>query len=76
LFLIKIITVITSGADKIQRLTLKPANLIAPISHENPAQQSQQGVSGPGEKMSGCFSFFSPLSFFLPTSRRQRINQN
>jgi hypothetical protein len=46
LLLAKIITAITLGADKIQKLTFKSA-IIAPNSHKNPMQHSQQGMSGP-----------------------------
>jgi hypothetical protein len=65
LLLAKIITAITLGADKIQKLTFKSA-IIAPNSHKNPMQHSQQGMSGPVGKnpwpsLSLFFAFpFSP----------------
>jgi hypothetical protein len=49
--------------------------LIAPNSCKNPMQHSQQGVSGPGVGGGGNLSHFL-FFFFLPTSRRQNINQN
>jgi hypothetical protein len=63
LLLAKIITAISLGAEKIQRLTLKLA-LIAPYSHKNRTQQASEEcpASIPGKKASCCFSFFSSSS--------------
>jgi hypothetical protein len=57
LHLAKIITSITLRADKFKDRPLNQP-LIAPNSHENPEQHSQQGMSNPGEKVLGHFSFF------------------
>jgi hypothetical protein len=76
LLLAKIITTITLGVDRIQRLTIK-SPLIAPNSHKNPAWHSQQSMPGSGKKAPWLLLFFLfSLSFFLPTSRKASINQN
>jgi hypothetical protein len=43
--------------------------LIAPNSCKNPAQQSQQGMSGPGEKAPPPFLF----SFFLLSPNKKKL---